>query len=156
MTQLQSHLSRGGFFSFQKKKRSQMVLSIKMKWPYIIIVLINEEARIWNKVLSKCCQNAFFAKKLRFVSAQEKSPKFRAFLWLRGRFSSVTQKSTSRSCWAGKCDCFCDNTGEHDCRLLFFAVEVLIFAGSKTGLTLENGLKVCLTGKSERCGDLTV
>ena len=72
MTQLQSHLSRGGFFSFQKKKRSQMVLSIKMKWPYIIIVLINAEARIWNKVLSKCCQNAFFAKKLRFVSAQEK------------------------------------------------------------------------------------
>ena len=79
-----------------------------------------------------------------------------AFIWLQGRFSSVTQKSTSRSCWAGKCDCFCDNTGEHDCRLLFFAVEVLIFAGSKTGLTLENGLKVCLTGKSERCGDLTV
>jgi hypothetical protein len=72
MTQLQSHLSRGGFFSFQKNNRSQMVLSIKMKWPYIIIVLINEEARIWNKVLSKCCQNAFFAKKLRFVSAQEK------------------------------------------------------------------------------------
>ncbi len=33
---------------------------------------VNEEARIWNKVLSKCCQNAFFAKKLRFVSAQEK------------------------------------------------------------------------------------
>ena len=103
MTQLQSHLSRGGFFSFQKKKRSQMVLSIKMKWPYIIIVLINAEARIWNKVLSKCCQNAFFAKKLRFVSAQEKSPKFRAFLWLRGRFSSDTQKNTSRFCWAGKC-----------------------------------------------------
>ena len=62
----------GWLFSFQKKKRSQMVLSIKMKWPYIIIVLINAEARIWNKVLSKCCQNAFFAKKLRFVSAQEK------------------------------------------------------------------------------------
>ena len=26
-----------------------------------------------------------------------------AFIWLLGRFSSVTQKSTSRSCWAGKC-----------------------------------------------------
>ena len=106
------------------------------------------------KMLSKrlFCQKTPFC----ICPRKRKSPKFRDFLWLRGRFSSVTQKSTSRSCWAGKCDCFCDNTGEHDCRLLFFAVEVLIFTGSKTGLTLENGLKVCLTGKSERCGDLTV
>jgi hypothetical protein len=75
MTQLQSHLSRGGFFSFQKKKRSQMVLSIKMKWPYIIIVLINEEARIWNKVLSKCCQNAFLPKNsVLYLPKKKKKP----------------------------------------------------------------------------------
>ena len=51
-----------------------MVLSIKMKWPYIIIVLINEEARIWNKVLSKCCQNPKWAQ-----ARYEESPISQAF-----------------------------------------------------------------------------
>ena len=34
---------------------------------------------------------------------KEKAPDLGLFQWLRGRFSSVTQKSISRFCLAGKC-----------------------------------------------------